>query len=169
VGDNLNNYKIFMKTICPIKILLALGSNLGNRRETLESAWKEIGNLPETKTWRISRFYETKPVGGPINQPDFLNAAGVIATTLPPQQLLEQLQEIENRFGRVRTEHWGARTLDIDILLYGNQIISTPTLTIPHPEMLQRRFVLEPAEEIAADTVHPITGQTIREHLYLLK
>jgi 2-amino-4-hydroxy-6-hydroxymethyldihydropteridine diphosphokinase len=152
-----------------MEILLALGSNLGNRRETLESAWKEIGNLPETKTLRMSRFYETKPVGGPTNQPEFLNAAGMIDTKLTPQSLLEKLQEIENRFGRVRTEHWGPRTLDIDILLYGNEIVSTPTLTIPHPEMLRRCFVLEPAEEIAANTVHPITGQTIREHLHLIK
>jgi 2-amino-4-hydroxy-6-hydroxymethyldihydropteridine diphosphokinase len=158
-----------MKNIRPVEILLALGSNLGDRRKILESAWKEIGNIPEIKTLRLSRFYETKPVGGPTNQPEFLNAAGIVAATLPPQQLLEQLQEIENRFGRVRTEHWGPRTLDIDILFYGNKIISTPTLTIPHPEMLQRRFVLEPAEEIAANTVHPITGQTIRQHLHLLK
>ncbi|MDR0608483.1 MAG: 2-amino-4-hydroxy-6-hydroxymethyldihydropteridine diphosphokinase [Planctomycetaceae bacterium] len=152
-----------------MEILLALGSNLGNRRVILESAWQEIGNLPEIKTLRISRFYETQPVGGPINQPEFLNAVGIIITTLPPRRLLEKLQEIENRFGRVRTEHWGPRTLDIDILLYGNEVILTPTLTIPHPEMLHRRFVLEPAAEIAADTVHPITGQTIREHLHRIK
>ncbi|MDR0706139.1 MAG: 2-amino-4-hydroxy-6-hydroxymethyldihydropteridine diphosphokinase [Planctomycetaceae bacterium] len=152
-----------------MEILLALGSNLGNRHETLESAWKAIGNLPETKTLRISRFYGTQPVGGPTNQPEFLNAAGVAETTLPAQILLEKLLDIELRLGRVRVEHWGPRTLDVDLLLYGDQIISTPTLTIPHPEMLRRRFVLEPAEEIAADTIHPVTGQTIREHLYLIK
>ncbi|MDR2756372.1 MAG: 2-amino-4-hydroxy-6-hydroxymethyldihydropteridine diphosphokinase [Planctomycetaceae bacterium] len=147
-----------------MEVLLALGSNLGNRREILESAWKEIGHLPETKTLRMSRFYETQPVGGSPNQPEFLNAAGVIETTLLPQVLLEKLQEIEIRFGRVRKEHWGPRTLDIDILLYGDQIIATLTLTVPHPEMLRRRFVLEPAAEIAAETVHPVTGKTIREH-----
>ncbi|MDR0337709.1 MAG: 2-amino-4-hydroxy-6-hydroxymethyldihydropteridine diphosphokinase, partial [Planctomycetaceae bacterium] len=106
---------------------------------------------------------------GPPNQPEFLNAVCTVSTTLPPQILLEKLQEIETKFGRVRIEHWGPRTLDIDILLYGNQIISTPTLSIPHPEMLRRYFVLEPALEIAADTVHPVTGKTLREHHRLIK
>ncbi|MDR1962515.1 MAG: 2-amino-4-hydroxy-6-hydroxymethyldihydropteridine diphosphokinase [Planctomycetaceae bacterium] len=146
------------------EVLLGLGSNLGNRQETLEQAWKEIGGLPETQTLRLSRFYQTEPVGGPPGQPEFLNAVGVIETRLPAQILLEQLQEIELRLGRVRKEHWGARTLDIDILLYGNQIIATPTLTVPHPEMLLRRFVLEPAQEVAAGSVHPETGLTLREH-----
>jgi 2-amino-4-hydroxy-6-hydroxymethyldihydropteridine diphosphokinase len=152
-----------------MEVLLGLGSNLGNREEMLEWAWKEMSHLPKTKTLRLSRFYKTQPVGGPPNQPEFLNAAGVIDTTLLPQVLLEKLQEIEIRFGRVRKEHWGPRTLDIDILLYGNEIISTPTLTIPHPEMLRRCFVLEPATEIAAEIVHPVTGQTIREHYRLWK
>jgi 2-amino-4-hydroxy-6-hydroxymethyldihydropteridine diphosphokinase len=152
-----------------VEVLLALGSNLGNRQEILESAWKEISNLPQTKTLRISRFHKTQPVGGTPNQPEFLNAVCTVCTTLPPQVLLEKLQEIEIQFGRIRTEHWGPRTLDIDILLYGNQIIHTPTLSIPHPEMLHRRFVLEPAQEIAAETVHPVTGMTLQEHNHLLK
>ncbi|MDR3197521.1 MAG: 2-amino-4-hydroxy-6-hydroxymethyldihydropteridine diphosphokinase [Planctomycetaceae bacterium] len=147
-----------------MEVLLALGSNLGNRQEILESAWQEIGRLPQTKALRISRFHKTLPVGGPPNQPEFLNAVCTVFTMLPPQILLEKLQEIEIRFGRVRTEHWGPRTLDIDILLYGNKIISTPALTVPHPEMLHRRFVLKPAQEIAADIVHPETGKTLREH-----
>jgi 2-amino-4-hydroxy-6-hydroxymethyldihydropteridine diphosphokinase len=147
-----------------MEVLLGLGSNLGDRQEILKSAWQEINDIAETKTLRLSRFYETEPVGGPPNQPEFLNAAGIVDTTLTPHLLLEKLQEIEFKFGRVRIEHWGPRTLDIDILLYGNEIISTPVLTIPHPEMLQRRFVLEPAMEIAANTVHPVTGKTILEH-----
>jgi 2-amino-4-hydroxy-6-hydroxymethyldihydropteridine diphosphokinase len=145
-------------------VLLAFGSNLGNRQQTLELAWKEIENLSETELVRISRFYETKPVGGPAEQPDFLNAVGLIRTTLPPQTLFENLQKIELRLGRVRVEHWGPRTLDIDILLYGNLVLSTPTLTIPHLEMLHRRFALEPAQDVAAAMIHPITGLTLAEH-----
>jgi 2-amino-4-hydroxy-6-hydroxymethyldihydropteridine diphosphokinase len=151
------------------EVLLALGSNLGNRQEMLESAWRDIDHLPQTKVLRISRFHQTQPVGGPPNQPEFLNAVCSVCTDLQPQRLLEKLQEIEIRFGRIRAEHWGPRTLDIDILLYGDQIICTPALSVPHPEMLYRSFVLEPAQEIAADTVHPVTGKTLQEHYRLLR
>jgi len=139
-------------------VLLGLGSNLGDRRETLLAAWSELGELSEIETVRISRLIETQAVGGPANQPNYLNAAGLIRTTLTPQQLLDVLHDIERRFGRVRTEHWGPRTLDLDILLFGELIVKTGTLTIPHPEMLRRDFVMEPAMEIAPDFVHPETN-----------
>lgn len=142
-------------------VLLAFGSNLGDRQRTIESAWHDLAAMVEAV--QLSGFYETKPVGGPPGQPDFLNAAGWIRTDLPPLELLKLLQEIEHRYGRVRTERWGARTLDIDLLLYGTAVIETPELTVPHPEMLRRRFVLEPATEIAAEMVHPISGQTVRD------
>ncbi len=144
--------------------LLGLGANLGDCQETLRQAWEEIGILHAVKTVQLSPFYETLPQGGPANQPPFWNAAGVIQTTLPPEKLLEHLQEIENRHGRVRTVHWGPRTLDLDILLYGTAIIQTANLTIPHIEMLNRRFVLEPACDIAPDMIHPLSGKTVREH-----
>jgi len=146
------------------QVLLGLGSNLGNRRETLEAAWRELGAVPEIETLRISRFHETEAVGGPANQPKYLNAVGLIRTTLTPQRLLDVLHDIENRFGRVRTEQWGPRTLDLDILLFGDLIVKTETLTVPHPEMLRREFVMLPALEVAPDFVHSETNLTLRGH-----
>ncbi|MBR3218317.1 MAG: 2-amino-4-hydroxy-6-hydroxymethyldihydropteridine diphosphokinase, partial [Thermoguttaceae bacterium] len=98
-------------------------------------------------------------------QGDFLNAVGVLQTCLEPLPLLDLLLEIEQRFGRVRLVHWGPRTLDLDLLLYDDKVISAERLTVPHPLMSQRRFVLEPAAEVAADWVHPTLGKTIRELL----
>jgi len=145
-------------------ILLSFGSNLGDRHATLNSAWHVLGQTDSIEAVRLSPFYETEPVGGSAEQPKYINAAGIIRTTLPPMELLETLQKIEADFGRIRTERWGARTLDIDILLYEDQIVELPTLTIPHIEMLHRQFVLEPANDIAADWVHPLTQKTIGEH-----
>ena len=142
-------------------VLLGLGSNLGDRQETLLAAWSELGELPEVETVRISRLIETQAVGGPADQPNHLNAVGLIRTTLAPQRLLNVLHDIERRFGRVRTELWGPRTLDLDILLFGDLIVKTGTLTIPHPEMLRRDFVMEPAVEIAPDFVHPETNLSL--------
>ena len=151
------------------KVLLAFGSNLGDRQLMLETAWSDLTAMPNIETVKISRFYETKPVGGPPKQRDYLNAAALVRTHLKPQILLECLQEIERRHGRVRSERWGSRTLDIDILLYGDLIVRTPTLIVPHPEMMLRRFVLEPAAEIAAEMVLPTTGITVAEALVRLK
>ncbi|MDR0869444.1 MAG: 2-amino-4-hydroxy-6-hydroxymethyldihydropteridine diphosphokinase [Planctomycetaceae bacterium] len=151
-----------------INVLLAFGANLGNREETLRSAWKELETLPDTEAFQISTFYETKPVGGPPEQPDYVNAAGTIRTELPPVELLKHLQQIEYRFGRVRTERRGARTLDIDILLYGSEIINLPELTVPHSEMLHRNFVLRPVQDVAADWIHPVSGLTLSAHFAAL-
>ena len=145
-------------------VLLSLGSNLGNRHATLNGAWHVLGRTDNIETIRLSPLYETEPVGGPAGQPKFINAAGIIHTTLPPRDLLVALQKIEVGFGRVRAERWGARTLDVDILLYENRIVELSALTIPHVEMLHRPFVLQPANDIAADWVHPLTGKTIEEH-----
>ena len=147
-----------------VSVLLSFGSNLGDRHKTLDCAWNVLGQTKSIETIRLSPFYETEPVGGPADQPQYINAAGIIQTTLPPIELLKILQKIEADFGRIRAERWGARTLDIDILLYGDQIIELPTLTIPHIEMLHRQFVLEPAQKIAADWVHPLTQKTIEKH-----
>jgi 2-amino-4-hydroxy-6-hydroxymethyldihydropteridine diphosphokinase len=151
-----------------VQVLLAFGSNLGNRQQTLENAYSEIGKLPDTELVRISKFCETRPVGGPAGQPDYLNSAAVIETWYSPKELLKQLQAIEKQFGRTRNEHWGARTLDIDILLYGDSVIETAELTIPHREMLNRRFVLLPAAEIASGWIHPVSGKTMSQHLVSL-
>ena len=147
-----------------LPVLLSFGSNLGDRHATLNSAWHVLGQTDSIETIRLSPFYETEPLGGPAEQPKYINAAGIVWTTLLPLELLETLQKIEADFGRVRTERWGARTLDIDILLYEEQIVELSTLTIPHVEMLHRQFVLEPAKDIAADWVHPPTKKTIEEH-----
>ena len=145
-------------------VLLSFGSNLGERYKTLDAAWCALGQMEGITTIRLSSFYETEPVGGPAGQPKYINAAGIIQTAVPPEDLLKILQKIEAGFGRIRTERWGARTLDIDILLYDNRIIESPVLTIPHTEMLYRQFVLIPANDIAADWIHPLTQKTIREH-----
>jgi len=145
-------------------VLLSFGSNLGDRHETLNCAWHVLGQTENIELVRLSPFYETEPIGGPAGQPKYINAAGMIRTALPPMKLLKMLQKIETGLGRVRTEHWGARTLDIDILLYEDRIIELSLLTIPHAEMLHRQFVLEPAKDIAADWVHPLTKKTIGKH-----
>jgi len=149
--------------------LLSFGSNLGDRYETLKRAWCILGQTESIKTVRFSPFYETEPVGGPTGQPMYINAAGIIQTTVTPTALLGIIQKIESAFGRIRAERWGARTLDIDILLYEDQIIDLPTLTIPHAEMLHRQFVLLPAYDIAGEWIHPCTRKTIHEHCNMLK
>ena len=145
-------------------VLLSLGSNLGDRYAMLHDAWHALEQTDSVETVRLSPFYETEPVGGPAEQPMYINAAGIIRTALPPLELLDALQKIESDFGRLRIERWGARTLDIDILLYTNYVVELPALMIPHVEMLHRQFVLEPAKDIAADWVHPLTKKTIGEH-----
>jgi 2-amino-4-hydroxy-6-hydroxymethyldihydropteridine diphosphokinase len=131
------------------EVLLGFGSNLGDRRDFIEKGWLAVCGLFGVTAVCISSLIETKAISDEPNQPDFLNATGLIHTTLKPEILLDQLQKIENDFGRVRTVKWGARTLDIDILLFGNCVIDTPRLKIPHPLMFERDFVLIPAIEIA--------------------
>ena len=145
-------------------ILIGLGSNLGDRETTLRKSWEKITQLDYIKEIAISKLYETQPVGGPPGQPMFLNAVGRIQTDFySPQALLTLLQGIENDFGRVRTERWAARTLDLDILLFGNLVIFSSELSIPHPRLAERRFALEPALEIAAEMILPTNGRTIRD------
>ena len=134
---------------------IGLGSNLGNRRANLVAALELIGRLPVTQVRRVSRFVETAPVGGPPEQQPFLNAAAEIETGLTPRVMLERLLEIELKLGRARSERWGPRPIDLDILLWDDSRVDEPDLTIPHPSMHFRRFVLEPLVEIAPDAKHP--------------
>jgi len=135
------------------KAFLSLGSNLGDRKATLLAALDAL-DRGGARIIRRSSFYETAPVGK-IDQPRFLNLVVEVATDLTPADLLALCQSVERDLGRVRKERWGPRTVDIDILLYDRLAIQTPSLTIPHPEMTRRRFVLVPLLEIAPDASLP--------------
>jgi 2-amino-4-hydroxy-6-hydroxymethyldihydropteridine diphosphokinase len=145
--------------------LLGLGSNLGDRETTLSAALTEIKALPDVQLAQHSAWHHSRPIGGPSGQNEFLNAAALIETTIAPPLLLDELHDIENRHGRKPADRWTARTLDIDILLYGNEVMETPALTLPHPRMSFRRFVLEPAAEIAPKMLHPVIGWPIERLL----
>lgn len=139
---------------------IGLGSNIGEREEYLYGAIEALDTYPDIEVKKISAFIETKPYGNE-KQDDFLNGAIKIETMLSPMELLEICQKIEDESGRKRTEEWGPRTLDLDILIYDDQIIETEKLVVPHPDMMNRDFVLRPMVEIASGFVHPVTGKTM--------
>jgi 2-amino-4-hydroxy-6-hydroxymethyldihydropteridine diphosphokinase len=141
---------------------LGLGSNLGDREKFIDSAIDAVGRLSVTKILRRSSMLETKPVGY-LDQPDFINCVLEIETQLEAQQLLEQLLEIEQGLDRTREIHWGPRTIDIDILLYGYDIIQLPKLEIPHKELYKRKFVLESLVELNPEIIHPVLKKTMKE------
>jgi 2-amino-4-hydroxy-6-hydroxymethyldihydropteridine diphosphokinase len=142
---------------------IAMGSNLGEPLTQLRQAMIHLHNLHNTRVIGYSPLYQN-PAIGPGEQPDYLNAVVALRTELSASTLLAELQTIELSQGRLRGELWAARTLDLDILLYGNERIDTPALQIPHPRMLQRNFVLYPLYDLAPDLVLP-DGSTLRSHL----
>lgn len=145
---------------------IALGSNLGDRELNLLRAVAELGKTPGCRVTGLSRFYETSPVGMPSGTPSFYNAVARVATCLQPDDLLKELRRIEqDLFGRVPTAEPQSRRMDLDLLLYGALERQTPDLTIPHPRMLQRRFVLAPLADIAPDLQPPGSTVTIAGHL----
>jgi 2-amino-4-hydroxy-6-hydroxymethyldihydropteridine diphosphokinase len=143
-------------------VFIALGSNLGERLEHLRAGIAMLEEHPEIWVMQKSRIVETEPFGVTNAQGAFLNAAAKLETNLTANDLLEVMLEIERARGRERIERWGARTLDLDILLYGNEIISQPNLEIPHPRMLERAFVLAPLLDIAPNLEIP--GTELRVH-----
>ena len=146
----------------PVKVYLALGSNLGERQRNLSRALELLS--PQVHIERVSSLYETDPVGY-LDQPRFLNAVLRGTTTLSPHDLLAQAKEVEKELGREPGFPNGPRPIDIDILFYNKKIISSPELTIPHPRLEERAFVLIPLAEIAPNIAHPVTGRRVREML----
>lgn len=144
-------------------VYLLLGGNVGNRVQLLETAIRLLREQAGPIT-AISGWYETA-AWGKKDQPDFLNIAVELQTELDPEQVLDRIQHIEKELGRQRSEVWGQRTLDIDILFFNNQQINSPELQVPHPYLQDRRFVLVPLCDIAPELVHPVLQHTVRELL----
>ncbi|HYT90039.1 MAG TPA: 2-amino-4-hydroxy-6-hydroxymethyldihydropteridine diphosphokinase [Gemmataceae bacterium] len=142
---------------------IGLGSNVGDRQANLDRATEALQEASQIEVTQVSSYYEYDAVGGPPGQSPYLNAVIEIQTELSPEDVLALLLNIEQRLGRVRRERHGPRTLDLDLLLYDDQIRKGPDLTLPHPRMHERAFVLEPFAEIAPDAVHPVLGNTIGE------
>ena len=142
-----------------VSCAIALGSNLGDSRAILKAAIQALDALPEVQVRACSPWYQTQPIGPP--QPDYLNGCACLQTSLAPAGLLEKMLAIEAQFGRVRTVPNAPRTLDLDLLLVEEQILTLPTLQVPHPRMRDRAFVLVPLADIAPDWIEPISGQSI--------
>jgi 2-amino-4-hydroxy-6-hydroxymethyldihydropteridine diphosphokinase len=144
------------------RAFLGLGSNIGERQKYLNQAAAELHKIANTKLLWTSSVYETEPYGKK-DQPKFLNAVVEMETQFTPVDLLAETQSIEQRMGRTSSERWGPRQIDIDILLYDGLVNHDGTVTVPHPELDKRKFVLVPFCEIAPDVVHPISGLTVEE------
>jgi 2-amino-4-hydroxy-6-hydroxymethyldihydropteridine diphosphokinase len=152
----------------PVTAYIALGSNIGECEKNIDNAIDLLDQTEGVSVTKISKKIKTPPIG-PQDQPDFINNAIEIKTTLPPQQLLRQCKEIELKLGRRKIRKWGERTIDLDIIFYSDKIINEDDLKIPHPEMEKRDFVLIPLAEIAPDFVHPILNKRIDKILQVLK
>lgn len=144
------------------RVFIGLGSNLGERAQYLNRAAAEMSRLPSTKAVWFSPVYESDPYGK-TDQPKFLNAVGELETSLAPPELLQELKRIEQALGRSNAERWGPREIDLDILIYDGLVLNDEAVTVPHPDLEHRRFVLVPLREIAPDLVHPVNGMTVNE------
>jgi 2-amino-4-hydroxy-6-hydroxymethyldihydropteridine diphosphokinase len=138
----------------PVLAYIGLGANLGEPAAQLRRALEELAALDEVEVRKTSSFYRNPPLG-PKGQPWYVNAVAQVRTRLTPEELLRSLQRLETALGRVRGERWGPRIIDLDFLLYNGEIIQTPELILPHPEMHRRAFVLVPLAEIAPEAWHP--------------
>ena len=142
----------------PRRVVLALGSNLGDRLENLQGAVDALAGTPGLEFRAVSPVYETRPVGGP-EQPDYLNAVVSVDTTLPGRAILGRAQGVEEAFGRVRDVTWGPRTLDVDVIVCGDEVSADAALTLPHPRAHERAFVLAPWHDIEPDAEIPGRGR----------
>ena len=147
-----------------VDVVISLGSNLGDRQGLIHSALDALRELPDSEVSKVSSLYETAPVGK-TDQPCFLNAVLKLRTGLTARDLWRHMQRIERELGRLRKERWGPRTIDLDLVLYGNQVIEEKDLTVPHPRYRERAFVLIPLLEIAPELTDPESGKKIREFL----
>lgn len=145
--------------------LIGIGANLGDRSATLDAAVDRLSHNSRVRVLRRSQWLQTSAIGGPASQPEFLNGALVVETPLAPRAVLQLLHDVESALGRERKGHWHPRTLDLDLLLYDKLVVADDDLVVPHPRMAVRRFVLEPAAEVAADFCHPPTGWTVAQLL----
>jgi 2-amino-4-hydroxy-6-hydroxymethyldihydropteridine diphosphokinase len=144
------------RSAAPVVAYVGLGSNLGDREGILRAALASLAEIPGVSRIRVSSLRETAPWGEACRgQPPYLNAVAELHTTLPPESLLHAMQSLEARFGRTRAGRWAPRTLDLDLLLYGDRVMAIPGLEVPHPRLTARRFVLEPLVELAPDLVLP--------------
>jgi 2-amino-4-hydroxy-6-hydroxymethyldihydropteridine diphosphokinase len=150
-----------------VRAYVGVGSNLGDRWAHLALAGRELRARPRVSLVRASRVWDTAPLGPP--QPRYLNAVLEVEADLPPPALLAVLQEVEKVGGRVRTPvKWGPRTLDLDLLLYGDDVVRVPGLVVPHPDLVARRFVLAPLAELCPDRIVPGTGRTVAQLLAIV-
>ncbi len=144
-----------------VECAIALGSNLGNSLDILENSLTVLQQIPGITLQNTSSWYQTQPVGTPTPQPDYLNGCALLSVDQTPEELLTILQAVEIQFGRVDKGKLQPRTIDLDLLLYDNLILNLPYLTIPHPRMTERAFVLVPLAEIASDWIEPLSGKSI--------
>jgi 2-amino-4-hydroxy-6-hydroxymethyldihydropteridine diphosphokinase len=154
-----------MTELCAIALGSNLSSEIGDSEKIVRAAIAQLATHQEIEVIRVSRWYRTKAIVLPNSapQPDYINGCAVLQTSLSPLQILQTLLHTEQMFGRERRERWGARILDLDLLLYGDRQLDTPELVLPHPRMSDRAFVLLPLAEIAADWIHPINGEAISD------
>ncbi len=148
-------------------LIVALGTSLGRRAHLLQQAVAALAITPQVRILASSDVYDTTPLGG-VAKHRFLNAAIRLETTLEPEPLLDVLQSVETALGRTRNQHWEDRTMDLDLVLWGERVIKTPRLVVPHPELHRRRFVLAPAVDLAPQARHPLRDRSLRQLLEAL-